>query len=200
MESLQRAPEQDPTVVANTPPSADPDCALLEALRAGDLRAAEALYRRHQQKVYDLARLITGDERDAEDVCQEAFVRAFRSLNNFRGEARFSSWLYRIAINQSRNLNDQKRAKGRLLRLVREPHSGAASIGQRSVVELRQALTRALGQLSPSQREILVCHDVLGLKHHEIAQALDCAEGTSKAQLHRARLRVREILTREGQT
>jgi RNA polymerase sigma-70 factor (ECF subfamily) len=147
--------------------------------------------------VTNVARILTGNARDAEDVCQETFVRALGALSRFRGEAAFSSWLYRIAINQARNLLAREQVRQRL-QVVEPTDDGGASPSQRPVVELRIALLRAMARLSEGQREVVICHDVLGMKHEEIAYVLGCAAGTSKAQLHRARLQLRALLGGNG--
>jgi RNA polymerase sigma-70 factor (ECF subfamily) len=87
----------------------DPDADDVAAASSGDLEAAERLYRRHRTRVTNVARILTGNTRDAEDVCQETFMKALGGLSRFRGEAAFSSWLYRIAINQARNLLAKER-------------------------------------------------------------------------------------------
>lgn len=173
--------------------STDPDADDVAAASTGDLEAAERLYRRHRTRITNVARILTGNSRDAEDVCQETFVKALGGLSRFRGEAAFSSWLYRIAINQSRNLLAKEQVRQRLQVVGPEDEEGA-SPSQRPVVELRIALLRAMAHLSEGQREVVICHDVLGMKHEEIAYVLGCATGTSKAQLHRARLQLRALL------
>jgi RNA polymerase sigma-70 factor (ECF subfamily) len=174
--------------------AADLDRQDISAARRGDLQAAERLYRRHRAKVLHLARLISGSQRDAEDVSQETFVKALSNLGGFRGEAAFSTWLCRIAINESRSLLARRRTRLKLVASSEE----AELPRQRPQAELKVALARAVGALSEGQREVLICHDVLGMKHEEIAFALGCAAGTCKAQLHKARARVRQLLT-EGQ-
>lgn len=171
----------------------DSDAGDVKAAAAGDPDAAERLYRRHRARVINVARLMTGSNRDAEDVCQETFVRALGALSSFRGEAAFSSWIYRIAINQSRNLLAKERVRKRL-QLVDPTEENNAPPSQRPVAELRVSLKRAVARLSQGQREVFICHDVLGMKHEEIGHVLGCAPGTSKAQLHRARLQLRALL------
>lgn len=165
----------------------------VQQARAGDLAAAGRLYRRHQQKVWSLARLMTGSAEDAEDVCQEAFLRALGALDGFRGDARFSSWIYRITVNQSRNLCASKGRRAAAAAELKDAQ-GPVAPARQSTAELRAALAQALERLTPGQREVFTCHDVLGMSHQEAAYVLDCAEGTSKAQLHKARLRLRDVL------
>ncbi len=161
--------------------------------RLGDMTAAGRLYRRHQKKVWNLARLMTGSAEDAEDVCQDAFMRALGGLEGFRGDARFSSWLYRITVNQARNLYARSRSREAAVGELTEAR-GAVAPARRGGAELRAALAQAMERLTGGQREVLTCHDVFGMSHQEVGYVLGCAEGTSKAQLHKARLRLREIL------
>ena len=161
--------------------------------REGDPAAAGRLYRRHQQKVWNLARLMTGSAEDAEDVCQEAFIGALGGLDGFRGDARFSSWIYRITVNQARNLHARKgRREAAAVKL--KDARGPVAPARQSTAELRVALAQAVERLTPGQREVFTCHDVFGMSHQEAAYVLDCAEGTSKAQLHKARMRMRDVL------
>jgi RNA polymerase sigma-70 factor (ECF subfamily) len=169
----------------------DPDAADLDAVLAGDRGAAERLYRRHRGRVLAIGRLMAG-ARDAEDICHEAFLRALGGLAGFRREVPFAAWLCRIAVNQCRNLAARDRT--RRLAIVDGVDAEGVPAAARAQLELRAALARAVGELSQGQREVLVCHDVLGMSHEEIGGVLGCAEGTSKAQLHKARLRLRELL------
>lgn len=178
--------------------SPDPDAEDVAAAVGGDLQAAGRLYRRHRIRVTSLARCITGSPRDAEDVCQETFIRALGGLARFRGQAKFKTWLYRIALNQARNALASRQSRQRL-EVLEGGTERMESISQRPVAELSVALARALARLSERQREVLICHDVLGMKHEEIAEVLQCASGTSKVQLHRARLRLRELLSPRGE-
>jgi len=171
--------------------SRDPDLAEVRAAQGGDLAAAGQLYRRHQRRVTHLAYLMVGSHRDAEDICQDTFVHALRALGRFRGDSAFTTWLSRIAINECRDFCARQRRRERLRPL---DLGGEQPLSERPIGELRLGLVRALWGLSQGQREVLVCHDLLGMKHDEIAVALGCAVGTSKAQLHKARLRVRNLL------
>ncbi len=172
----------------------DPDGPDVDAAASGDLAAAGRLYARHRNRVTGLARLLTGNRGDAEDVCQDAFLRALSGLDGFRREVPFAAWLSRIAVNRCRDLHARTQTRRRLA-LVED--SSAALLATRPQPELQAALRQALGRLSDGQREVFVCHDVLGMGHQEIGFALGCAEGTSKVQLHRARLRLRAILAGE---
>ena len=129
---------------------------------------------------------MTGNRSDAEDVVQDAFVRAWRSLPGFRAEASFGTWIYRIAINLCRDL--ARRAKP-----VDEEVEGESPPGQSDGIA-RRRLAAALEQLSDGYREVLVLHDVMELRHPEIAEILGVDVGTSKSQLHKARARMRALM------
>lgn len=165
----------------------------VEGARQGRQDAAERLYRRHHHRVWNMARLMTGSVQDAEDICQDAFIRALGGLDRFRGDARFSTWLYRITVNLARNLYARRQRRAAAADDLPDPR-GALSPEGSSSAELRAALTQALARLTEGQREVFTCHEVFGMSHQEIAYVLGCAEGTSKAQLHKARLRLRQLL------
>ena len=162
--------------------------------REGDGEAVRELYRRYSPRVYAVVRRLAGDDQLAEDWAQEAWVRAIRALPTFRGEARFSTWLHRIAVNSALH--------GRRWRDRRARHEVALSPATPASVRpeettLRIGLERALDQLPNGMRQVLVLHDVQGYTHEEIAQALGVTPGTSKSQLFKARARMRSILRPE---
>jgi len=164
--------------------------------RSGDLSAFEALYRANASRIYGLCLRLCGDPSLAEDLTQEAFVRAWQKLDSFRGESAFSSWLYPLAGNVA--LTERRSRRRRDLRLVvtddlapfEKPDPAARSQGPESQLDLE----RALSSLPPGARSVFVLHDAYGFKHQEIAEMTGVAAGTSKAQLHRARRLLREVL------
>lgn len=165
--------------------------------QAGDESAFEALYREHVGRVYAICLRMSGDARRAEELTQDAFVRAWERLGSFRGESAFSSWLYRIAVNV---VLGTRRAEGRRAHR-HEIAAGLATAAEREeagAVErspgTRLDLERAIAELPPGARTIFVLHDVEGYRHEEIARLTGLAPGTSKAQLHRARRLLREAL------
>ena len=173
------------------------DLALVERCRRGDLAAFEAIYRTHSGRLYNLALRMAGNQADAEDVLQEIFLAAHRKLDSFRGESALGTWLYRLAMNlcldrlRSRAAKADQMTRG----LDEEPFladPGSRRLADRAVARLD--LERALAQLPPGCRMAFVLHDVEGLEHREVAEALGIAEGTSKSQVHKARLRLRAIL------
>lgn len=165
---------------------------LLERASAGEAEAIQALYRRYAPRVYAVVRRILGDEDLAQDAAQEAWVRAIRALPAFRGEARFSTWLHRIAVNAALQLlrrqesQRHREEEGLPDDTPLPPPSGD--------VLLEARLEKALGRLPPGMRQVLILHDVEGYTHEEIAELLAITTGTSKSQLFKARARMRRLL------
>lgn len=164
---------------------------LIEAARAGDQRAMGTLYTTHADRVYSVVRRVVGDDHTAEDVAHDAWIRAFEKLHQFRGDAAFSTWMHRLAVNAAVN---RLRSQGRRSKLETAPELRLPiQEPDESVLHQRQ-LTRALDALPEGYRTVLVLHDVEGLTHDEIGERLGVAAGTSKSQLHKARARMRELL------
>jgi len=160
---------------------------------AGDAHAYERLYRRHLGRIYSLARRMIGPD-DADDATQAVFIRAWEKLGTFRGEAAFGTWLHRLAINvmlaRRTTLGTERGryqdAEGTVERVTSRPSQQDFSIDFQEAIE----------QLPRGAREVFVLHDVEGYKHEEIAGMLGIVTGTSKAQLHRARMTLRGYLDR----
>jgi RNA polymerase sigma-70 factor (ECF subfamily) len=185
----------------NLPPSPDRELAHGDSERAdvalaaaGDERAFERLYRRHVPRIHSLVRrMVGGGETEVDELVQDVFVRAWQRLSTFRGEAAFGTWLHRLAVNLV--LNAQKSsARGR--KLFDDDAAIELSPGRRVTPEVTMDLEDALAMLPKGARQIFVLHDVEGFLHEEIAEMLGVATGTSKAQLHRARMLMRRHLER----
>jgi RNA polymerase sigma-70 factor (ECF subfamily) len=175
------------------------ELALVGRCLAGDLSAFEDLYKAHAGRLYSVAFRMVGNAADAEDLLQEIFLSAHRKLESFRGESALGTWLYRLAVNLC--LDYLRSRTGRAIQLTDslddEPGlSDAASrgLGEKTVAKLD--LERAMAQLPEGCRMAFVLHDVEGLEHREVAEVLGIAEGTSKSQVHKARLRLRGLLSR----
>lgn len=167
--------------------------ALVERAKAGDVAAFEELYRANAGRVFALCLRLCGDASLAEELVQDAFVRAWDRLGSFRGESAFATWLHPLAVNVA--LTERRSRRRRLARVFPTDDPGAFDRGVAPrPVETAVDLERALATLPPGAREIFVLHDVEGYRHEEIASSLGIAEGTSKGQLHRARLLLREAL------
>lgn len=179
---------------------------VLKRAKHGELSAFETLITAYEKRVFALAYRACGNEEDARDLTQEIFLRMYRSLDSFKGESRFSTWLYRVAANicidfnrkasttpKTASLEDGEAA----LRLpdqnqARQPEAAAENL------ELRAELQAGLAALSQEHRTVLLLRDVSGLTYGELAQALDLTEGTVKSRLARARRALREILLQRG--
>ena len=172
---------------------------LVSRLRAGDRQAFEELVRTQQHRVYGLALRMLGNAAEAQDVAQEAFLRAHRGLAQFRGDARLSTWLYAIVSRLC--LNRLAESERRLARQGEETLArlADASPGPDQALErgeLEEALHRAIGELSEERRIVVVLRDVEGLAYEEIAEVLELPVGTVRSRLHRARLDLKEKLER----
>jgi RNA polymerase sigma-70 factor, ECF subfamily len=168
------------------------DC--IRRAQGGDAAAIRDLYHRYAPRVHAVVRRLAGDDALAEDWAQEAWIRAIRALPTFRGDARFSTWLHRIAVNSA--LHGRRGRDRRVGREVALPDS-APGTARRDEVALRISLQRALDQLPAGMRQIVVLHDVEGYTHEEIGELLGVAPGTSKSQLFKARARLRSMLQSE---
>ncbi|MDH3902044.1 MAG: sigma-70 family RNA polymerase sigma factor [Xanthomonadales bacterium] len=167
----------------------------VDKAQAGDRLAFEKLYRGHCDRIFGLCwRMCGGDNALAEDMVQEAFVRAWNKLHLFKGESKFGTWLHRLAVNVV--LSDRRI---RVKRVQREQEFSEdierVQVGDRDVFAgLRKDLEAAISGLPERARTVLVLYDIEGYKHDEIAKMTGMAVGSSKAQLHRARKLVREVL------
>jgi len=171
---------------------------LIAAAKAGDRTAFEALVRATSAEIYTLAYRLTGDEEDARDVVQDAYFRAYRSIKRFRGDARFSTWMYRITANCAAT-HMAKRAKGRHDELSDDepvadhrPDNDPEAMAEAGA--LRDRVTSALAELPPRLRAVVVLRDVYDLPHEAIASELGITEAAAKVRLHRARRKLRERL------
>lgn len=166
---------------------------LVERACAGDESAFEALYRGNVGRVYGLCLRMLGEQPAAEELTQDVFVRAWEKLSLFRGDSAFSTWLHRLAVNVVlQHLRSRKRREARV-RLTDDVTRLAGSTRPAQVGH-RMDLERALDTLPAGARTVFVLHDIEGYKHAEIAHMTGTAVGTSKAQLHRARKLLREVL------
>ena len=159
----------------------------------GDPAAQRALYDAHVDRVYRLAFRVAGDDELARDFTQEAFIRAFDRLPTFRREASFGTWLYTIAMSVALNgIRSIRRLRTREVSL-----DVAETLGDRKRIadpDLKDRLHRAIEDLPPGYRAVFLMHDLEGYTHEEIGEVLGIQSGTSKAQLFRARARLREVL------
>ena len=184
------------------PTDRDAERALVERAQRGDVAAFEALYRSNAPRVYALALRLTADAREARELTQDVFVHAWQRLTAFRGDAAVASWLHRITINTlfMRIRGDRRRAARVRTQSDESDETAAIDGEQRAIpaIDIAQAvdLERAIAALPPGARQVFVLHDVVGYRHNEIAELTGLAEGTLRAQLHRARRLLMEALER----
>ncbi len=173
------------------------DHALAIAAGRGDMKAFEQLYQRHNRRVYSLCLRMTHNVAEAEDLAQEAFIQLFRKIGSFRGDSAFTTWLHRLTVNQV--LMHFRKRSVKVERTTEEGETpvqivrGTENPNKMPVLD-RISLDHALKQLPPGYRSVFVLHDIEGHEHEEIAKILGVAVGTSKSQLHKARMKLRRLL------
>jgi RNA polymerase sigma-70 factor (ECF subfamily) len=180
---------------------AESERSLVQRAQHGDEQAFASLYQGHKKRVYSVCLLMTKDLTEAEDLTQEAFLQVFRCVGSFRGDSAFSTWLYRVAVNTV--LMKLRRRKAPPTLSLDEPVSpespslrrdvGKADLRLTGTID-RIALRRAMRELPDGCRRIFALHEVEGYRHHEIARMLDCSVGNSKSQLHKAKMKMRDLL------
>jgi RNA polymerase sigma-70 factor (ECF subfamily) len=176
---------------------------LIEKAKLGDAQAFQALYEKHKRRVYSLCLRMTSNTAEAEDLTQEAFLQLYRKIATFRGESAFSTWLHRLSVNVV--LMHLRRKSLPVVSLEETTQGGggeddtpkkdfgAEDIALAGSID-RLQLQRAVDDLPPGYRTIFVLHDVEGYEHNEIAQIVGCSIGNSKSQLHKARMKLRDLL------
>jgi len=176
------------------------DYALAQKAAEGDMKAFEQLYERHNRRVYSLCLRMTQNVSEAEDLAQEVFIQLFRKIGSFRGESAFTTWLHRLTVNQVL-MHFRKRG----VRMEQTTDDGETPVqivkgtenpNAMPVVD-RIALDNAIKQLPPGYRTVFTLHDIEGHEHEEIARMLGCSVGTSKSQLHKARMKLRGLLRQQ---
>ena len=183
------------------PVSADaPDYELTQKSSKGNIAAFELLYERYHRRTFSLCLRMTKNKTEAEDLTQEVFIQLFRKAGSFRGESAFSTWLHRMTVNQvlmyfrKRSVKNEKTSPDGEMPEQVVPESKDR---RRMPVLDRIALKRAVAQLPPGYKNVFTLHDVEGYEHTEVARILGISVGTSKSQLHKARLKLRGLLIEE---
>ena len=177
--------------VADSVPSSE--AALVDRAARGDIEAFEKLYQANSGRVYVLCLRMTGDPALAEELAQEAFVRAWQKLDSFRGASAFSTWMHRVTVNVVLGHRRSTARRESQLQVVGEDFPGHAAAREAWPAEAID-LERAVASLPDGARTVFVLHDVEGYRHREISDLMGIAVGTSKAQLHRARKMLRKAL------
>jgi RNA polymerase sigma-70 factor (ECF subfamily) len=177
--------------------SIEGDATLRAALDGDEMSGFEDLYRKHYRRVYSICLRMTGNLAEAEDLTQEVFIQLYRKLDSFRGEAAFTTWLHRLTVNQvlmhfrKRSVRSEQITEDGEIPDSVDPDT--VNPEAMPIVD-RIALENAIAELPPGYRTVFVLHDVEGYEHEEIAKLLTCSAGTSKSQLHKARLKLRRLL------
>ena len=177
------------------------DYRLAQRVAAGDMLAFEEFYGRYHRRVYALCLRMTGNTAEAEDLTQEVFIHVYRKIGSFRGDSTLMTWLHRVTVN--RTLMHFRKSAVRRERTTEDgatPEPAAKTppfLGHAPAVD-RLLIEKALTQLAPGYRAVFILHDVEGYEHSEIARTLGISTGTSKSQLHKARLRLRQLIGQEA--
>jgi RNA polymerase sigma-70 factor (ECF subfamily) len=167
---------------------------LIARCQAGDIAAFETLYQQHAARLYTLACRMAGSPEDGEDLLQEIFLQAYRKLGSFKGDSAVGTWLYRLALNHCLDYVRSRQAKMHKLTETLDADASFEPTARRETPIARLDLERAVEQLPPGCREAFVLHDVEGFDHKEVGRLLGIAEGTSKSQVFKARMKLRVLL------
>ncbi len=192
----------DLTEPRNQTQSIEPsEAQIIERVKRGDAEAFRLLYEKHKRRVYSLCLRMTANTAEAEDLAQEAFLQLYRKIATFRGESAFSTWLHRLSVNvvlmhlRKKNLpvvSLEETSQGTDEDSPRKDF-GAEDVSLAGSID-RLQLQKAVDSLPPGYRTIFVLHDVEGYEHNEIAKIAGCSVGNSKSQLHKARMKLRDLL------
>ncbi len=179
-----------------------PEAEAIRLAQQGDPAAFERIYQLHSRRIYSLCLRMVSNTAEAEDLTQEAFLQLFRKIATFRGESAFSTWLHRLAVNVVLMRLRKKKVSESSLEEVTEPDEesggprrdfGGPDLRLSGSID-RVNLQRAIEELPPGYKQVFVLHDMQGYEHNEIADIMKCSIGNSKSQLHKARMRLRELL------
>jgi RNA polymerase sigma-70 factor (ECF subfamily) len=177
------------------------DFELAQRAAAGEMFSFEQIYQRHHRRVYSLCLRMTQNPPEAEDLTQEVFIQLFRKIGSFRGDAAFTTWLHRLTVNQvlmyfrKRSVRDEKTTEDG--ETPEEIVPGTENYQKMPIID-RLALNKAIAALPNGYRTIFLLHDVEGYEHEEIAKMLNLSVGTSKSQLHKARMKLRVLLRQQN--
>jgi RNA polymerase sigma-70 factor, ECF subfamily len=178
-----------------------PDLSLCQMAGAGSLAAFEMIYQRYHRRTFSLCLRMTNSQTEAEDLTQEVFIQLFRKIGSFRGDSAFSTWLHRLTVNQvlmhfrRRSVKNEKTSDDG--EIPEQTVHGTANPNKMPVID-RIALKNAIAELPNGYRNVFVLHDVEGYEHEEVARMMGISIGTSKSQLHKARLKLRGLLIKQN--
>lgn len=188
------SPASRPAITKETP-----DYELTQLSAQGDLEAFEMLYKKYHRRAYSLCLRMTNNVTEAEDLTQEAFIQLFRKAGSFRGDSAFTTWFHRLVVNQvlmhfrKRSVKNEKTTDDGEMPEHFVPHSKTKA---NVPILNRIDINKAIAALPPGYKSVFLLHDVEGFEHSEVARILGISVGTSKSQLHKARLKLRGMLVR----
>lgn len=177
------------------------DFELTQSASKGDMGSFEEIYQRHHRRVYSICLRMLQNVYEAEDLTQDVFIQLYRKVGSFRGDSAFTTWLHRMTVNQvlmhfrKRNVKYEKTTEDG--ETPDQIVAGTANPGRMPIVD-KIALENAIDQLPTGYKNVFVLHDVEGFEHEEVARILGCSVGTSKSQLHKARLKLRKLLKKKA--
>jgi RNA polymerase sigma-70 factor, ECF subfamily len=177
------------------------DIVLAQSAASGNMSAFEELYNRHHRRVYSLCLRMLQNTAEAEDLTQEVFIQLYRKIGSFRGDSAFTTWLHRLTVNQV--LMHFRKRTVKFEKTTEEGETpvqivaGTENQAKMPIVD-KIAIDKAIAQLPNGYRNVFVLHDVEGYEHEEVAKILGCSVGTSKSQLHKARLKMRKLLGKKS--
>lgn len=179
---------------------ASSDLDLCRLAASGNLAAYEILYQRYHRRTYSLALRMTNSQTEAEDLTQEVFIQLYRKIGSFRGDSAFSTWLHRLTVNQvlmhfrRRSVKNERTSEDG--EMPEQTVAGSTNPRKMQVID-RIALKNAIAELPNGYRNVFILHDIEGYEHEEVARLLSISVGTSKSQLHKARLKLRGLLVKQ---
>ena len=180
--------------------AAAPDIDLCRLAAAGSIAAFEVVYERYHRRTYSLCLRMTSSPTEAEDLTQEVFIQLFRKIGSFRGDSAFSTWLHRLTVNQvlmhfrRRSVKSERTSEDG--EMPEQTVTGSANPNRMQVID-RIALKNAIAQLPNGYRNVFILHDINGYEHEEVSRLMGISVGTSKSQLHKARLKLRGLLIKQ---
>jgi RNA polymerase sigma-70 factor, ECF subfamily len=184
-----------PSKPVRVSPAIVSDIELVALCQAGDVDAFEALYRQHSARLYSLACRMAGSPEEGEDLLQEIFLQVHKKLGSFRGDAALGTWLYRLAMNHCLDFVRSRQARMNLVTDALDVDGAPEHAARRETPVARLDLERAVQRLPDGYRAAFVLHDVEGLDHKQIADMLGISEGTSRSQVFKARMKLRQMLS-----
>jgi RNA polymerase sigma factor (sigma-70 family) len=205
-EPARRKPLNDPSGESPSPPAPVEEADLVSRARKGDLVAYDDLVRRYQERIYATVYHMTSNHEDANDLAQEAFIKAFQALKSFKGGSSFYTWVYRIAVNKTINFLKQRKNRAQMslddldFNAEHDPDlvaliSDKTPRREVGLAELQEKLNAAMQKLSDSHRLVVTLHDVQGLPHEEVAKIMECNVGTVRSRLFYARQQLQAYLS-----